>query len=186
MKCLVQQMKQIAATRHSNDHLWAGPWTLIWSASSWRTAAHSNNKCSRMQPQSSSHYPPIHQPRKTLGRENMLPPKNLHDRQQQSVTLVHWSTADLNELHLHFSRGRLHIHIKRRSEELEIVLVFDFPEQSFSSLLPVSSHSILHSVGFLFNKKACHPPIRRSALIPTAKMIFTRQGMQKLTFKIIQ
>ena len=44
-------MKQIAATRHSNDHLWAGPWTLIWSASSWRTAAHSN-KCSRMQPQS--------------------------------------------------------------------------------------------------------------------------------------
>ena len=58
MKCLVQQMKQIAATCHSNDHLWAGPWTLIWSASSWRTAAAHSNKCSRMQPQSSSHYPP--------------------------------------------------------------------------------------------------------------------------------
>ena len=57
MKCLVRQMKQIAATRHSNDHLWTGPWTLIWSASSWRTAAHSI-KCSRKQPQSSSHYLP--------------------------------------------------------------------------------------------------------------------------------
>ena len=72
MKCLVQQMKQIVATRHSNDHPWAGPWTFIWSASSWRTAAHSK-KCSRMQPQSSSHYPPA-QGKRLVGR-NMFPPK---------------------------------------------------------------------------------------------------------------
>ena len=85
MKCLVQQMKQIEATRHSNDYLWAGPWTLIWSASSWRTAAHSN-KCSRMQPQSSSHYPPA---QKNAWSGECASSKNLHDWQQQSVTSVH-------------------------------------------------------------------------------------------------
>ena len=90
MKCLLQQMKQIAATRHSSDHLWAGPWTLIWSASSWRTAAHSN-KCSRMQPQSSSHYPPAQE---NAWSGEYAFSKNLHDRQQQSVTSVHRSTAD--------------------------------------------------------------------------------------------
>ena len=90
MKCLVQQMKQIAATRHSNDHLWAGPWTLIWSASSWRTVDHSN-KWSRMQPQSSSHYLPAQE---NAWSGEYASSKNLHDRQQQSVTSVHWSTAD--------------------------------------------------------------------------------------------
>ena len=90
MKCLVQQMKQIAATRHSNDHLWAGPWTLIWSASTWRTAAHSN-KCSRMQPQSSSHYPSAQE---NAWSGEYASSKNVHDRQQQSVTWVHRSTAD--------------------------------------------------------------------------------------------
>ena len=80
----------------------------------------------------------IHQPRKTLGRENMLPPK-ICMTDSSKVWLQFIGALWIKELHLHFWRGRLHIHIKRRSEELEIVLVFDSPEQSFSSSLPVSS-----------------------------------------------
>ena len=134
MKCLVQQMKQIAATRHSNDHLWAGPWTLIWSASSWRTAAHSH-KCSRMQPQSSWHYPPAQE---NAWSGEYASSKNLHDRQQQSVTSVHRSTADQRAPSALLTRQTLHPH-QKANEELEIVLVFDSPEQPLSSSLPVSS-----------------------------------------------
>ena len=80
----------------------------------------------------------IHQLRKTLGRENMLPPKMcMTDSSKAWLEFI--GALQICELHLHFWRGRLHIHIKRRSEELEIVLVFDSPEQSFSSSLPVSS-----------------------------------------------
>ena len=137
MKCLVRQMKQIAATCHSNDHLWAGPWTFIWSASSLRTAAHSS-KCSRMQPQSSSHYPPAQE---NAWSGEYASSKNLHDRQQQSMTSVHRSTVDQRAPSALLTGQTPHPHqkVKRRSEELEIVIVLDSPKQSFSSSLPVSS-----------------------------------------------
>ena len=69
----------------------------------------------------------IHRPRKTLGRENMLPPK-ICVTDSSKVWLQFIGALQINELHLHLWRGRLHIHIKRWIEELEIVLVFDSPE----------------------------------------------------------
>ena len=127
MKCLVQQMKQIAATNHSNG-LWFGRPHL----GEQLLTAISGAKCSH------SPHGIIHQPRKTLGRENMLPPKMcMTDSSKAWLEFI--GALQINKLHLHFWRGRLHIHIKRRNEELEIVLVFDSPEQSFSSSLPVSS-----------------------------------------------
>ena len=60
----------------------------------------------------------IHQPRKTLGRENMLAPK-ICMTDSSKAWLQFIGALQINEFHLHFWRGRLHIHIKRRSESLK-------------------------------------------------------------------
>ena len=128
-------MKQIAATRHSNAHLWAGSWTLIWSASSWRTATHSN-KCSRMQPQSSSHYPPAQE---NAWSGEYASSKNLHDWQQQSVTWVHRSTADQRAPSALLTGQTPHPHQKAKWSAWNRPCIRFSWTQSFSSSLPVSS-----------------------------------------------
>ena len=115
----------------ANDHLWAGPWTLIWSASSWRTALlSSSSKCSRYAA-TETHLHLIHQSR-----------NNAWSRRISFWILqkcFSWPTAAKriflsnqygvycrsNELHLHFWRGRLwHPHQKviYLNQKLEIVL----------------------------------------------------------------
>ena len=68
----------------------------------------------------------IHQTRKTLGRENMLPPKIcMTDSSKAWLQFV--GALQINELHLHFWRGRLHIHIKGEVKSLKSSL---YPQKS--------------------------------------------------------